>query len=81
MELRLKIGRYAGEIKDVAPEIARQLLDDGNATDPRFEGEVPSPQAAQVAEAAHVDELAEYRDACARSSTAAAKRSTKKGRS
>lgn len=50
MELRLKIGRYAGEIKDVAPEIARQLLDDGNATDPRFEGEVPPPQAAQVEE-------------------------------
>jgi hypothetical protein len=49
MELRLKIGRYAGEIKDIAPGVAQQMIKDGNATDPRFEGELPA-QPAPVAE-------------------------------
>lgn len=40
MELRLKIGRYAGEIRDVAPDVAHQMIADGRATDPRFESEV-----------------------------------------
>jgi hypothetical protein len=37
MEVRLKIGRYAGEIKDVEPVIANEMIADGRATDPRFE--------------------------------------------
>lgn len=37
MEVRLRIGRYAGEIKDVAPDVAKQMIADGRATDPRFE--------------------------------------------
>jgi hypothetical protein len=50
LEIRLKIGRYAGEIKDVEAVIAHQLIDDGRATDPRFEGELPAPLSVLVDE-------------------------------
>lgn len=36
--IRLKIGRYAGEIKDVISEAARQMLADGRAEDPYAPG-------------------------------------------
>jgi hypothetical protein len=41
MEVRLNIGRYAGDIRDVEPEAARALIAAGNATDPRFEATEP----------------------------------------
>ena len=34
MYVRLNIGRYAGEIRDVVSEAARQMLADGRASDP-----------------------------------------------
>lgn len=44
MEVRLKIGRYAGEIQDVAPDVAKRLIESGQATDPRSEnGSAPKP--------------------------------------
>lgn len=44
MEVRLKIGRYAGEVKDFAPDIAKGLIDCGAATDARTEnGSAPKP--------------------------------------
>jgi hypothetical protein len=36
MEVRLKIGRYDGEIKDLAPEVAKQMIADDRAEDPRL---------------------------------------------
>lgn len=69
MDVRMLFGRYNGQVRDVEPVAARAMIADGRA-------ENPCPE-----QIAHVDELAEYRDACARSSTAAAKRSPKKGRS
>lgn len=50
MELRLKIGRYAGEIRDFEPADARQMIADGRAADPRFEDEVKPQATAPIAE-------------------------------
>jgi hypothetical protein len=36
MEVLLKIGRYAGELKDVRADIAAQMIEDGRAEDPRL---------------------------------------------
>jgi hypothetical protein len=38
MQVRLKTGRYAGELQDVRPDCARQMIADGRASDPRLEG-------------------------------------------
>lgn len=34
MEVRMKSGRYAGELRDVRPDCARQMIADGRAEDP-----------------------------------------------
>lgn len=38
MEVRLKFGRYEGEVRDVAAHIALELIADGRAEDPRMDG-------------------------------------------
>ena len=57
MEVRLQIGRYAGELRDVEPEAAREMIADGRATDPRFDdfplGKVVVAGTTQVGERAH----------------------------
>jgi hypothetical protein len=35
MEVLLKFGRYAGEVRDVRADCALQMIEDGRATDPR----------------------------------------------
>lgn len=40
MQVLLKVGRYAGELQDVRPDCARQMIADGRAADPRIVGEV-----------------------------------------
>jgi hypothetical protein len=35
MEVLMKSGRYAGELRDVRPDCAKQMIADGRATDPR----------------------------------------------
>ena len=38
MLVTMGIGRYAGEVRDVAPHVARNLIKQGRATDIRMEG-------------------------------------------
>lgn len=35
MEVLMKSGRYAGELRDVRPDCAKQMIADGRAEDPR----------------------------------------------
>lgn len=37
MELLVKIGRYAGEIRDFEPAVAHEMIADGRGVDMRFE--------------------------------------------
>lgn len=41
MYLRIKIGRYAGEIREFAPTVARDLLDSGRAENPFADQPIP----------------------------------------
>jgi hypothetical protein len=40
MEVLVKIGRYAGELRDLRPDCAREMIADGRAEDPRL---IPGP--------------------------------------
>lgn len=48
MDVRLKIGRYAGELRDIPAPEAKQMIEDGRAVDPRLESlredEDPKPK-------------------------------------
>lgn len=37
MEVLMKVGIYAGEIRDLRPDCARQMIADGQAIDPHHE--------------------------------------------
>jgi hypothetical protein len=51
MEVLMKIGRYAGELRDLRPDVAKQLIERGSAEDPRM-AELKRPvQVAEVAAA------------------------------
>ena len=41
MLVELRIGRYAGEVRNMAPHVARQLIDSGRGRDVRSEAVVP----------------------------------------
>jgi hypothetical protein len=46
MEVLMKIGRYAGEIRDVRPDCAREMIADGRAEHPcSFETKLPNTSA------------------------------------
>jgi endonuclease YncB( thermonuclease family) len=46
MEVRLKIGRYAGDVRDIRADVARALIANGSATDIRSEtGALPAAEA------------------------------------
>lgn len=47
MYVRMKIGRYAGEIQDVRPDVARDLISSGRGEDP-----FAAPKVAPLAPAA-----------------------------
>lgn len=53
MDIRLKIGRYAGEIRDFPADVARRMIDDDLAMDPRFEGELPAQPAFVLVDELH----------------------------
>ncbi len=44
MLVTMEIGRYAGEVRDMAPHVARNLIDMGRATDIRMEGPKRKPR-------------------------------------
>ena len=46
MYLRLLTGRYAGEVRDLAPAAARVMLESGRAEDPRDTPATPAVPAA-----------------------------------
>lgn len=64
MQVLMKSGRYAGELRDVRPDCAKQMVADGRAEDPRV-------VEIAVARVRPANDLDEYRDACARSTLAA----------
>ena len=49
MEVLLMVGSYAGQIRDVKPFYARQMIADGRALDPNREITVPEIKAPSVA--------------------------------
>jgi hypothetical protein len=51
MEIRMKIGRYAGQIRDIRNDVARALLAKGAATDPQRENRRVRQAVAATAEA------------------------------
>jgi hypothetical protein len=54
MFLRAKDGLYAGEVREFAPEIGRQLLQSGRAENPYAEPAVTVPDVLPVAGTSHV---------------------------
>jgi hypothetical protein len=49
MIVRMLIGRYAGEIRDIAPGAARAMLEAGRAEDPYAPALEPEPEAEAAA--------------------------------